>query len=135
MTLVVPHLYVHPRQTKMHLLLPHEFLQGDEVARLHWVRNSLGKAVPVPVEGDVYRPSRQQFWRLLDAVVAQFSGAVVSVDRTPGTALPAPLGAVGWKIVHERSTDAGMVRRVWVVTSETMRRTPSRSEFLWRRLR
>ena len=113
-------------------MLPEAFFRDDDQRRLNWVRDAIGKGARVEVANGLFRPSRDQFWRVLDALVDTFTEAVVSVDRSPGRRLPRSLGTVGWEILSDVPHESGMVRRTWRVTRETIRRTPSRSDFLWR---
>lgn len=127
-----PRLLVLPNNSQMFVRLPEVFLSGDEKRRTDWLRDRMGKGSRVRTERGVYRASRDQFWRLLNALVQTFGETVVSVDRSPGHRLPRALDTVGWLVVSEARCDSGMVRRTWLVTRETILLTPWRSGFLWR---
>lgn len=127
-----PHLRVDAAQTRMFLWLPSEFRGGNSEARLWWVRDICGKGSRIPADDDGrFRPSRDQFWRVLGAVVFEFGRTRMSVTRPEGHPLPRALRDVGWHLVGEASS-GGRMTTTWLVTSDTIRRTPSRSEFLWR---
>jgi hypothetical protein len=129
----IPRLRVSPSETLMILELPLSFLRGNERDRLWWVRDACGKASRVRADDQGFRAHRNQFWRLVDAVVDAFGVARVSVEVLPGRQLPFALLGVGWRIESEAVDEqTGVATRTWVITRDTMRHTPLRSEYMWR---
>lgn len=128
----VPHLFVNPLVTKMRLVLPEDFHQGNEQRRLWWMRDVCGKGSHVPVEDGVFRPARTQFWQVTDGMVDTFGVARCTVAIPPRHKLPLALKRVGWQIESNAVDDAGVATRTWVMTRGTIRRTPLRSPYMWR---
>lgn len=133
-TVDMPTLEVFNADTKMRIVLPDGFL-GDERRAMFWVKDVCGKGSRITVEpgrgaGLYLRLSRDQFWRVLDAMVSRFHRVRVSVSWSH--ALPMALREVGWAIEADTVDSRGVMTRTWLVTRETIRRTPLRSVYLWR---